>query len=134
MTLRDFTRRAVGVPFRAHGRTYDGWDCYGLVQQAFREVLQITLPDWSKEYDDINDWPRIAELFQGAKTICERVDPPKPGDVAMIYRRGRATHCGLVLAGRRILHVEEKAGTIIEPIARNRFRVEGYYRLKDSER
>ena len=130
MTLREFTARAVGVPFKARASCYDGWDCYGLVRRAYRDVYGIDLVNWSKGYDRVNDWRTIEGLFSEAMTDWRKILKPRPGDVAVIFRLGRTIHCGLVLARRRILHVEEGVETVIEPITPSRFRIEGCYRLQ----
>ena len=127
LTWDTFIIRSVGVPFVEHGRDYDGFDCWGLVWRAYRDVLGIDLPSLSDSYDKIRDWECIRALFLMTRNEWRAVSSPETGDVAAIYRRGRPIHYGLVIqAGRRILHVEEGIETVHEPISR--FRIEGIYR------
>ena len=102
------------------------------MRRAYLEVNGIDLVNWSEQYDRVNDWRTISGLFSEAMTDWRKSAKAQPGDVAVIYRRGLQIHCGLVLSGRRILHVEEGVQTVIEPITPSRFRVEGYYRFNGS--
>jgi len=122
MTQDEFVRAAIGVPFVEHGRDYKGWDCWGLVLCAYRDVLGVTVPDFI--YNDTNDIRALIRNFgTRSQEFWVKVDP-QPLSVACIYRRGHVIHAGLVI-GRRILHVEQGIETCLERI--ERFRVEGFY-------
>ena len=133
MTWEAFILRSVGVPFVEHGRGYDGFDCWGLVWRAYRDVLGVELPSLSESYDKVRDWKCLSELFLMSRNEWAKVAFPSTGDVAAIYRCGIPIHFGLVIQdGRRILHVEEGVETVHEPISR--FRIEGIYRQPDGLR
>ena len=133
LTWDAFILRSVGVPFVEHGRGYEGFDCWGLVWIAYRDVLGIDLPSLSGSYDKVRDWKCIRELFLMVSGEWSLAASPATGDVAAIYRHGRPIHFGLVIQdGRRILHVEEGVETVHEPI--NRFRLEGIYRQPEGLR
>lgn len=124
MTLEQFSRRAIGVPFIPFGRDFDGWDCYGLLVVAWREIVGLELPDFV--YDSVNNYRLLNSLFsERSTTYWQRVDRGKPMTCAAIYRRGLIIHTGLVVPGRRILHVEQGIETCAEPIGN--FRIEGFY-------
>ena len=38
----------VGIPYIAHGRGYDGADCWGIVYLFYRDVLKTPIPDYTK--------------------------------------------------------------------------------------
>lgn len=123
MTLTDFQRRAIGVPFVEDGRDYTGWDCWGLVMAAYRDVLGVTLPD----YGPNGAHTARALLRQFTQRECsfwQRSDPA-PMAVACIFRRGRVIHAGLVVPRRYIMHVEQGVETCMEPV--KDFRIEGFY-------
>lgn len=124
MNVADFYRLAVGVPFVEHGRDFGGWDCWGLCLVAYQEVLGVALPDFT--YETVKDVARLESQF-GARSAYVRGCEPCVMDVAVIFRRNRAIHAGLVVPGRRILHVEIGIETCAEPF--NNFRVEGFYRV-----
>lgn len=111
------------VPFVPFGRDYHGWDCFGLVVCAYRDVLGVTLPDYA--YQSTRDPRALARLFADRSAPHYRVSDPAPMAVACVYRRGLPIHVGLVVSKKRILHVEEGVMTCVEPITR--FRIEGFY-------
>lgn len=124
MTLTDWCRRAIGVPFLAHGRDYDGWDCWGLVIAAYRDVAGVAVPDYA--YASIDDHRALAANFnQRQGGDWRRLAAPEPMAVACIYRRGRVIHAGLVVASRRIVHVERGVDTCME--SASNMRIEGFY-------
>lgn len=124
MNLTEFCRRAIGVPFVPLGRDYDGWDCYGLAVCAWHDVAGVDLPDFA--YHDVKSYRLIASIFQDQiAPFWREVPAPEPMAVAAIYRRGLVIHAGLVVPGRRILHVESGIETCSEPLSS--FRVEGFY-------
>lgn len=135
ITLLEFAARAVRVPFVKRGRSYDGWDCWGLIYVAYRDVLGKTIYDGADQYDDTGSTPRsreqLNELFRANMAEWSRVDGlPRPTDVALFNVAGRPLHVGLMLDQRRMLHCEEKIGTFVERIdgAAWARRLEGIYR------
>lgn len=123
LTLDEWCRRAVGVPFLEDGRDYDAWDCWGLVMCAYRDVLGIELPDYGPNGKHT---PRaLARQFTNRNCSFATPCDYQPMAVACIYRRGHVIHAGLALPGRRIMHVEDGVNTCHQPVSH--FRVEGYY-------
>ena len=53
MDLEQFAAEVVGipVPFKEQGRDRAGWDCWGIIVCAYREVYGIELPDLGEYYD-----------------------------------------------------------------------------------
>ena len=124
MTWREFAERAISVPFAERGRGYEGWDCWGLVVCAYRDVLGVELPRYDN-YQSIRDHRRIRRLVVAGVKEWDRAGA-QDGAVAVIYRRSFEIHTGLVIeGGRRILHCEENVHTVHEPIGH--FRIEGLY-------
>lgn len=116
MTLDDFQRRALFVPFVIGGRDWSGWDCWGLIFVAFRDVFARPIASYGSEYDAHLNYGEIAELIAREKSEWNKVSDPATGDVGL-YRVGRyASHVGLVVPGGRVLHCEGGAGTISEPL------------------
>jgi cell wall-associated NlpC family hydrolase len=138
MTIEDFVLRALRVPFLTHGRSRDGWDCWGVVASAYRDVAGIQLPTYVADYDeaDLRD-PRLAALVETAKSGAEwqriTLGPrhaPRALDVAVFSILGRPLHVGLMVDRRRMLHCHEGVGTVVEPIDSPMWakRLEGIYR------
>ena len=124
MKFIDWQLKATGVPFVEHGRDFDGWDCYGAIMSAYREVAKISIPDYS-EYA-IKDFRRLRELFEARSAgFWRQVDGPGPMVAACLFRRGLSIHTGICVSKREIMHVEQGIETCIEPLSA--FRIEGFY-------
>ena len=116
MTWREFCRRAVPVPFLEHGRDYEGWDCWGLVWCAYRDVLGIDLPRYDADYDSTTDMRSLRRIFAAECNAIYREIPCRTGAVALIVRRRSEVHVGVVV-NRDVLHTEADIGTVLEPMA-----------------
>lgn len=130
MTLEEFAREAVGrpVPFLEFGRSLDGWDCWGLVCVGYELVRNVRLRQYANRYDSVRDLRCLRQLFEDRQNIDEwhPVTRARPMDLALIYRRNRPIHVGMLLPDDLILHAEEDVDTVVEPV--QAFRIEGWYR------
>lgn len=138
MDLDEFIDRALDVPFKEKGRSYDGWDCWGLIYVAYRDIYNIDLPEGTGEYHSTRRREELQNIIARKKTeIWELHDPHEPGDVALVQMMGRNCHIGLMLKAWNMLHVQYKVGPIIEPINCSPWRcaaydkIEGIYRHVD---
>lgn len=133
MTWDEFQHAAIGTPFLAGGREFGGWDCWGCVLVAYREVLGIAL----SSYGDTRTDDRLAvarHMHHGATGGSEwhRVDAPAQMDVCVMRLPSgrRYGHVGLYDGHGSILHVEKGSHTAMErvtdPMIRNR--VMGFWR------
>lgn len=126
MTLNEFVGQSIGLPFRPHGRG-PAYDCYGLVVEAYRQVLGIEVPDYGGDYPCFRDHARLNAVVDNAIAHdWQRVNDPQPMDAVVIYRDGRPIHIGLYLGGGQVLHIEHGIDATVQPVAD--FRIEGYYR------
>jgi probable lipoprotein NlpC len=110
ITLQEFAKQAVGVPFVDRGRDWSGWDCWGLILMAYKSCFGLDLPygsDFSctqpREViaafsDGFQDWP---EVLLGKEL---------PGDIILT----RPCHTGLVMERGKMLNCREGIGTVIE--------------------
>lgn len=130
VTPQDFGAAAIGVPFKDHGRAFDGWDCYGLVCVAYREVLGIELPTYDGEYLTANDRGEVEGLVLSGKQAWERIVYPTEMSVVSLRVQNRECHLGLVLGSRHMLHVHAGIETCLERVDGTRWahRIEGFYR------
>ena len=122
----DFLHEAIRVPFKEHGRDYDGWDCWGLVVCGYRDVLGIELPDYSELYDSTRKFKRLSEVF------CDRRDNGQwvaggshVGSVAVILRRQLPIHEGIVFQPGAIIQCEEGVNTVVD--YQDKLKIEGFY-------
>ncbi len=135
MTLDEFVNRALDVPFEERGRSYDGWDCWGLIYVAYRDLYEIELPTYTGEYHSTRRREELQDLIAQRKMGGWKLsDPHRPGDVALVHMMGRNCHVGLMLSGWDMLHVQAGVSVVVEPIDRPPWRdreydkVEGIYR------
>lgn len=117
MKLRDFVAAAIRVPFIEKGRTYEGWDCWGLIRCAYKDIYDLDLPSYIDEYESTAEQRLITNII--AKQKLEgawRQIAKSPGAIAVVYNLGRPTHMGLVVSNYDIIHTQDGLGTVIQRI------------------
>lgn len=138
MLLSDFINRAITVPFMDRGRDFDGWDCWGLVLNAYWHVYGINLPDQLTEYSNTRQIRKISRLLQAGAASEQWVQVPESDaeamDVVFMALRGLPCHVGLVITKGCMLHTEVDRGCVIEKWGRAPWRgrdfdhIIGFYR------
>ncbi len=137
MTLNEFIDKALRAPFKTKGRDYSGFDCYGLMQCAYKDVLVRELPSYVDEYVDAGDTEASRRVIEdhilAAKHNWEQVEKPQAMDVVLFRFGNTRTHLGLMVDDKSFLHCEKRIGTVIERLdsAKWKKRAEGVYRLKN---
>lgn len=97
----------VGLPHAEHGRTEAGVDCWGLVVLVYARELQIQLPSYASGYPHTADRARIAALIDRQRVTAWRAVTALRAFDALLFRRGRhASHVGIAVCARHVLHVE----------------------------
>ena len=138
MTLTEFVNKALGVPFKAKGRDYTGWDCWAPPMLAYRDVLGIELPNFVDDYVDPGDNSASRRVIQDIilmqKHNWEKVKKPKAMDVVLFTFGDTQTHLGMMIDEKCFIHCERKINTVVERLgcAKWKKRVEGIYRMKGS--
>jgi cell wall-associated NlpC family hydrolase len=90
----------VGTPYRYGGNTpAGGFDCSGLVNYVYRDMLDLRLPRSSR---DLADW-------QGP-----RIDPRRltPADLVFFGSGGQVSHVGIYVGEGRFVHAPSTGGTV----------------------
>lgn len=108
----------VGLPWvwRARGpRTYD---CWGFVCGVWRDLHNITLPDYldkTPKDSAARDRYRIsARCLAEGKDIMTPLTRPEPLAICLMRHGAFPSHVGLYAHGGRIIHACEHAGRIIQ--------------------
>jgi cell wall-associated NlpC family hydrolase len=90
----------VGTPYRYGGNTPDsGFDCSGLVNYVYRDMLDLRLPRSSRELAAI----------QGPRLVPSRL---APADLVFFGSGGRVSHVGIYVGEGRFVHAPSTGGTV----------------------
>lgn len=90
----------VGTPYRYGGNTPDGgFDCSGLVNYVYRDMLDLRLPRTSRD---------LAQL-QGPRIEPQRL---AAGDLVFFGSRGNVSHVGIYVGEGRFVHAPSTGGTV----------------------
>lgn len=119
------------MPFKTRGRSYEGWDCWGLLCMAYLDTQNILLPFYDNgEYKSIaKDRDKIKDLCVTTKeTDWKPVKRAKMYDVAMIYIEGLPVHVGMMVNQCEMIHALHGINTCVQSL--KQYRVEGIYRHK----
>ena len=124
----------VGLPYLPGGRTRAGLDCWGLVVLVAQERFGLDLPRFDESvWRTKDDSAAIAAVAADEAARWQKIEPDddaQPGDV-LLMRNGRfATHAGICVAPRRMLHIERGTDSSFESFLdlRHRPRLVGAYR------
>ncbi len=131
----DWWANYVGLPFEDGGRGPYSFDCWGLVREIYADRLGVALPSYGEI--SARDLARIARTMGGAKDDgWQAINVPRALDVVLM-RSGRGgscvVHVGVMVDGRRVLHVEAAAATAVVPLTHISVagRVMGFRRLAE---
>ena len=90
----------VGTPYRYGGNTPEGgFDCSGLVNYVYRDMLDVRLPRTTRE---------LAAL-QGPRIDTARL---AGGDLVFFGSDGNVTHVGIYVGEGRFVHAPTTGGTV----------------------
>lgn len=106
-------RKYMLIPFKEHGRGFDGCDCGGLVWLVYKTELGIELPDWRKYYEN-TQFESFNSLSSTIGTmlgnICYEVPLDKeirPFDVISLTLAGHPVHVGVMVNDNTFMHIME---------------------------
>jgi len=90
----------VGTPYRYGGNTPEaGFDCSGLVNYVYRDMLDLRLPRTSREL----------AAMQGPKIAQARL---VPADLVFFGSGGEVSHVGIYVGEGRFVHAPSTGGTV----------------------
>lgn len=116
----------VGLPFLSGGRDRAGLDCWGLVRLVLAERFGLDLPSYAGAYRDASRALDVAPLIAAERDLWSPVPDgsARLGDAVLLRVKGWPIHVGLLVARRRILHIEAGIDSVVErldsPIWRDR--------------
>ena len=90
----------VGTPYRYGGNTPDGgFDCSGLVNYVYRDMLDLRLPRTSRDL----------AAYQGPRIAPERL---AAADLVFFGSGGGVSHVGIYVGEGRFVHAPSTGGTV----------------------
>ena len=90
----------VGTPYRYGGNTPEGgFDCSGLVNYVYRDMLDLRLPRTSRELAAV----------QGPRIAPERL---ASGDLVFFGSGGTVSHVGIYVGEGRFVHAPNSGGSV----------------------
>ena len=90
----------VGTPYRYGGSTPEGgFDCSGLVNYVYRDMLDLRLPRTSRALSE----------YQGPRIAPDRL---ATADLVFFGSRGTVTHVGIYVGEGRFVHAPTTGGTV----------------------
>ncbi len=90
----------VGTPYRYGGNTPEGgFDCSGLVNYVYRDMLDLRLPRTSRDLAS----------FQGPRIVPDRL---AAGDLVFFGQSGNVSHVGIYVGEGRFVHAPSTGGTV----------------------
>ena len=90
----------VGTPYRYGGSTPEGgFDCSGLVNYVYRDMLDLRLPRTSRALSE----------YQGPRIAPDRL---ATADLVFFGNRGAVTHVGIYVGEGRFVHAPTTGGTV----------------------
>lgn len=112
--------RFLAVPYVEKGRSYDGFDCFGLAWLYHLDVLGIRMADWA--HVSPRAFRTVSQIIGEEKRAWPRPAEPIDGDVAVMRCFTRRSiipdlHIGIVENRRFVLHTDSQAGTRLERLS-----------------
>ena len=127
--MKDY-KEYIGIPFINGGRSKTGADCWGLVRLILKEQFKIDLP-LLPDYKDALDKKEIGDVIEYNKPIIsnKQLEVPVEGCIVLMGDVHWASHVGLYIGDKTILHTTKQTGAVLEKINSPRLknRIKGYY-------
>jgi len=117
----------IGLPYKHGGRDFDGVGCAGLCILIYKDMLNITFPDFV-DISYSERWYKEGEnhLLSNITKVVTKVDPPyKRFDGIILYNGTKlvANHIGLWIGDGKFIHIYENIKSRVD-------RFEGYWKSR----
>ncbi len=96
--------RYIGIPYKNHGRGYDGSDCMGIVYLFYRDVLGLTIPSYAADYGDAEDRHSVMAAINKNMPDWHRIDKPEYGCVLVFKLLNLPIHTGIYIGNGDFIH------------------------------
>jgi cell wall-associated NlpC family hydrolase len=135
MSIPNWTKEYVGIPFKDKGRGHEGVDCWGLCRLIWEDRFGLSLPDYLGTYGksiDSKDVSRVISYNGPNSGSWNKIEKGKEviGDGVLLRIGGFPTHIGLVLSPGWMIHCINGKDSALERYDTMgwRHKVVGFYR------
>lgn len=130
ITEEIINKKYLGIPYKHHGRTLEGLDCYGLILKIYND-LGHNLLDINDNYDERWAWKNRNYFIENYYRQWQIVYSPNIFDVVLFKNGlGVANHGGVILSDESFIHTC-KVGTVVSRLSQWQHKLEGFYHLKE---
>lgn len=116
ITINDY----IGKPWITGGKDFDGFDCWGLVVHASKNLFGLEIKN-VVDIDVLNPAEVVGEIkSKQADPYWLEVYRPQEGDIAVMYVTGTPRHIGLMVNNRECLHSHGTHGfgqVVLHPVS-----------------
>ena len=110
-------REYLGIPYKDHGRTKEGLDCWGLCVMMAKEKYGYVLPDLNHDYTSAVDSKSVSTLVEYSKLDgWEKVTKYAAGDIVVFNLAGFPCHVGTYIGRGRFIHILNGSHVTIETL------------------
>jgi cell wall-associated NlpC family hydrolase len=100
----DKISKLIGIPYKSHGRDYDGSDCWGILYLFYKDVLGIEIPKYDSGYIHADDFDSVSSKINSHLNEWKEVKSPILGDVVLFNIAGKTVHAGVYLNESDFIH------------------------------
>lgn len=121
----------VGIPYKLHGRTKEGCDCWGIVRLILQEQFGVEVPSLADYEEDIKDFERAVDSGM-AIVDAKEMPAPEIGDVVLLRILGKPCHVGIYAGEGLMIHTLMAHDSALDHVFGLRWknRIEGFYRVR----
>ena len=107
-----WSNKYISIPFKEHGRSREGVDCWGLASVIYKEEFNVDLPLLT-DYSTTKDRGAIAKLCseESKKWVNILEGKEKPFDILIFKILNIPCHVGIVISKGLMIHCEYGIGT-----------------------
>lgn len=116
MKCADYVNKYVGIPYKEHGRTEEGADCYGIVRMILQNEYGIPMPSYDDDYMDAIEKEALDRILDG-RTDWAEVGSPEEGDVVILQTRVHFFHVGIMVNKTHFLNCRPTVGCVVEKLS-----------------
>jgi len=98
----------MNAVYKANGRTYPYFDCYGMVKHLYKQEHGVDIVDF--DYVDPDDKENEKFFYESLENPRWEKVQPKKGAVVAMRVNGAVTHCGFMVNDKEFIHIMERTG------------------------